>query len=59
MRAHQLSNPFFFGALSEAIQEWLIRIYCVNWRLELICEHECLTSHAATGINHDLKTMLG
>jgi hypothetical protein len=58
MRAHQLSKTLLFGALSEAIQEWLIRIYCVNWRLELICEHECLTSRAATGINHDVKAML-
>ena len=56
--AHQLSKTFLFSAMSEAIQERLIRIYCVNWRFELIREHECLASRAATGINHDLKTML-
>ena len=58
MPAHQLSETFLFGALFEPIQERLIRIYRVNWRLEFIREHERLASRAATGINHDLKTML-
>ena len=58
MGAHELTKTFVFAALCEAIQEWLIRIYCMNQRFELIREHECLPSRAATRINHDLKTML-
>ena len=49
MRTHQLSKTFLFGPLDEAVQERLIRIYCVNWSLELIRENECLASCAATG----------
>ena len=58
MRAHELSNTFLFGALPEAIQERLITIYPMDWRFEFIRQHERLASRAATGVNHDLETML-
>ena len=58
MRAHQLSKTFLSGALYEAIQKRLIRIYCMNWRFKFIRQHERLASGAATGINHHSKMML-
>src|SRR5262249_40980495 len=58
MRAHQLSQAFLFGAMLEAIEEWLIRIHCVNQCFELTRQHQRLTSCSATGINYHLEEML-
>ena len=44
---------------NSALQKWLIGIYCMNYRVELTREHERLAACAATGINDNLKTMLG
>jgi hypothetical protein len=58
MHLHQMTDAIFFGAPFQVIQEWLIGINRLNWCPNLARQDHRLTSHTATRVNNDFKTVL-
>src|SRR5262245_50535083 len=59
MRPYQVSDAFLGGAPLQALQEWLVGIYSLNWCPKLVRQHRGLTARAAAGVHHDIEAVLG